>query len=187
MATEETKHNGVTEGISATGQDVTFATREIATNRNTRKIIEMETTWAETKRNVIVYKIFGEACGVVIVDIDTTTEANAAYIYNLCVSKSDRYDKDKDVGKTGFNERVGTILRRRAEAWARKQGSKYVALEWARRDSPQWVLEWYMRHGYKPMYISYSGTQVYDVVFDKPDTEIDIDAAQIVRLRKQLR
>lgn len=31
---------------------------------------------------------------------------------------------------------------------ARKQGLKTVCLEWERKDSPKWVLDWYLRQGY---------------------------------------
>lgn len=37
----------------------------------------------------------------------------------------------------------------RAEEIAAREGHKRVHLEWCSLDSPQWVLEWYLRRGYE--------------------------------------
>lgn len=36
-----------------------------------------------------------------------------------------------------------------AENIALKNGYKFALLEWEKKDSPKWVLEWYLRTGYK--------------------------------------
>jgi len=45
-------------------------------------------------------------------------------------------------------QKVGLHLLEAAEEQARKHGAKTVALEWDRRDTPEWVLDWYERLGY---------------------------------------
>lgn len=43
---------------------------------------------------------------------------------------------------------IGTQLLKAAEDIAAKEGEPAVWLEWDRRDTPQWTLEWYLRNGY---------------------------------------
>lgn len=46
-------------------------------------------------------------------------------------------------------EDYGNKLLEEAEQAAREMGCKTIALEWSRFESPEWVLQWYLRHGYK--------------------------------------
>ena len=69
------------------------------------------------------------------------------------------YDKEQNFGGTAFiyglwveplyrNMKQGRNLLRIAEFTAKREGHKAVFLEWEEKDSPKWVLEWYMRLGY---------------------------------------
>lgn len=70
------------------------------------------------------------------------------------------YDKEQSFGGTAFiyglyvcpsyrGNHLGEALLDQAEFCAKHAGHKSVFLEWEEKDSPKWVLEWYLRLGYK--------------------------------------
>ena len=79
--------------------------------------------------------------GSVQLDIlkDCTAKENLrsdALVWALCVDEPYR------------GRGVGAALLGRAETEAAKRGCESVSLEWDRRDSKEWTLQWYMRQGY---------------------------------------
>lgn len=64
-------------------------------------------------------------------------EDHKPYIWNLNVSHKAR--------RGGF----ATALMDAAEQWCWKQGYDSVTLEWDKRESAYWTLDWYVRRGYQ--------------------------------------
>lgn len=62
---------------------------------------------------------------------------STAFIYALWVEPAHRH------------QNCAKELLTTAENIALKNGYKFVLLEWEKNDSPKWVLEWYLRVGYK--------------------------------------
>lgn len=56
---------------------------------------------------------------------------------------------------------LATDLISKAEEIAASLGHKEVALEWNRRDTPQWVLQWYNRRGYAERYFDDYGIMLF--------------------------
>ena len=98
-------------------------------------------TWGDFDRILITNE---QHHGSVQVDIPTVDKDKwmeryqaDALIYALWVDEPHR------------GHEVGLHLLEAAEEQARKHGAKTVALEWDRRDTPEWVLDWYERLGYE--------------------------------------
>ncbi len=78
------------------------------------------------------------------------------------------YDKEQKFGGTAFiyglwvcpphrRKLYAGALLSQAEFVAKQAGHKAVFLEWEGKDSPKWVLEWYLRIGYKEIEIDKQG------------------------------
>ncbi|QCD39694.1 N-acetyltransferase [Muribaculaceae bacterium Isolate-007 (NCI)] len=92
--------------------------------------------WHSRTRYIIVVE------GIATVQVELYDEPQGpdkvtAFICSLWVNEDER--------RYGH---AGRILDR-AEEIAAKEGHKRVHLEWCSLDSPQWVLEWYLRRGYE--------------------------------------
>lgn len=69
-----------------------------------------------------------------------------AYIYNLWVKDEHR--------KKG----IASMLLAKAEDIAREKGFKEAHLKWGGADSKDWVLDWYLRLGYKEYSVTMDAT-----------------------------
>lgn len=75
--------------------------------------------------------------GIVKVAINKLDNKGEAFISNLYIERKAR---DKGYGRILLNAALGI---------AKSSGCKSVALEWDGNDSPQWVLDWYVRFGFE--------------------------------------
>lgn len=100
------------------------------------------TEWADTKNVVVSLYEAGDPLhiqiGIVEVRIfrGESKYKGEAYIWNLWVSEGHR--------RKGY----GRALLSDALDLAMFNDCKAVTLEWDRRDSPQWVFDWYARQGF---------------------------------------
>ena len=100
------------------------------------------TEWADTKNVVVSLYEAGDPLHMQIGIIEVrlfrgeSKYKGEAYIWNLWVSEGHR--------RKGY----GRALLSDALDLAMLDGCKAVTLEWDRRDSPQWVFDWYTRQGF---------------------------------------
>lgn len=98
-------------------------------------------TWNGSKRILVVNNIHHGSVQVYIPDADAEDNSLKgkadALVYALWV--------DEPVRGHGV---AGRLLES-AEREARAQGCRSLAIEWDARESPEWVLRWYERVGYK--------------------------------------
>lgn len=95
---------------------------------------EITQHWS-TYDNAILMEIFGG--GVVNVELHNNKKGKMAFIYGLYVCEGCRKDG------------LATELLKMAELIARRNGHDEVYLDWKESESPNWVLEWYLRNGYE--------------------------------------
>lgn len=98
-------------------------------------MIEQRQKWSEYTRYLIA-----DTCGSVQIEMydDVQHWGGTAWIYALWVNEDSR------------RHGVATALLKRAEDVARGAGHKSVFLEWEEHNTPQGVLVFYLRSGYKP-------------------------------------
>lgn len=98
-------------------------------------MIEQRQKWSEYTRYLIA-----DTCGSVQIEMYDEEQrwGGTAWIYALWVNEDSR------------RHGVATALLKRAEDVAREAGHKSVFLEWEEHNTPQGVLEFYLRSGYKP-------------------------------------
>jgi ribosomal protein S18 acetylase RimI-like enzyme len=98
------------------------------------------TEWADCINIVILMFDIKHSEHVGIIEVRAfrgeSKHAGEGYIWNLQVKREHR-------GK-GLAKR----LLQNAEYAAHRNGSTTAVLEWDKRDSPQWVFDWYTRQGY---------------------------------------
>lgn len=101
---------------------------------------EYRTEWTDTDNTVvgIFEKGSGEVqAGIVEVTVFKTGERQGeAYVWNLHVAEPCR------------GRGYGRALLSAAYDVARLAGCRTVTLEWDERDTPRWVLDWYVRQGF---------------------------------------
>ncbi len=114
-----------------------------------QQLITIEQTWHDFDRIIF---IDNSHRGSVSLELyrEPQEDGCTAFIYGLFVNDGER--------KRG----LATSLLKSAEDEARKRGHKSVVLTWALKDSPQWVLEWYLRNGYKEK--SFDGRGTFSVL-----------------------
>lgn len=110
--------------------------------RNRDNIITLDLHWYGVQRGVLVAMDDERVpIGIVFIDVPTLRYTRNRYkkgqalIWNLWAYKR--------------GSSVGTKLLEAAEGYARDLECKTAYLEWDRRDTPQWVLDWYIRKGYE--------------------------------------
>lgn len=96
-------------------------------------MIEQRQKWSEYTRYLIA-----DTCGSVQIEMHDEVQdwGGTAWIYALWVNEDSR------------RHGIATALLKRAEDVARKAGHKSVFLEWEEDNTPQGVLDFYLRSGY---------------------------------------
>lgn len=94
-------------------------------------------TWSKTTRFIIMEDNAKASAILEIYNEPTPEESIKCFVFALQV--------DEDI--RGY--RIGSRLLETAEQLAKKEGEKYLFLEWNKADSPYWILDWYARHGYE--------------------------------------
>lgn len=100
------------------------------------------TEWADTKNVVVSLYEAGEPLHTQIGIIEVrlfrgeSKYKGEAYIWNLWVSEGHRR---KGCGRALLSDALNLAM---------LDGCRAVMLEWDRRDSPQWVFDWYTRQGF---------------------------------------
>ena len=94
----------------------------------------IKTEWAE--RDNYVCLLYDGDVFKGIVEVSVHKEKKEAYIWNLNVEEEHR------------GNGLGRELLGKALSIAGERGCGEVKLDWDLRDSPRWVLDWYVRNGF---------------------------------------
>lgn len=100
------------------------------------------TEWADTKNVVVsLYEAGDPQVQIGIIEVrlfrGESKYKGEAYIWNLWVSEGYRR---KGYGRALISDALNLAM---------TDGCKAVTLEWDRRDSPQWVFDWYIDQGFR--------------------------------------
>lgn len=112
-------------------------------------IISITSHWGFGDHTTFVYEDKGKVSLEVDKELDGKTgeEEPYGYIFDLWVNEEYR--------KAG----IASVLLEAAESKAKELGLPKVRLHWESEDTPKYVLEWYLRKGYKE--IGFNSTQTF--------------------------
>lgn len=93
------------------------------------------------------FLLFADEGGSVAVELYPTEQnwGSRAWLYGLYVDPENR------------RKGLGKLLLYHAEEVARIEGHKAISLEWAEKDTPEAILQWYLRNGYDEKQFSGNG------------------------------